>query len=314
MKKILGLDLGTNSIGWAVLNEEPINDNKSQLTGIDCAGSRIIPMDAAVLGDFDRGNSISQTAERTRLRGNRRLIERSHLRRARLNRVLMEMKWLPEHYSKCLDRYGNFINDQEPRIAWKPDTNGRYEFMFMESFREMLSEFESSHSELIKNGLKVPHDWTVYYLRKKALTRPISKYELAWILHNFNQKRGYSQLREDNDLIDKSGKKIEYYSLRVSDVIAEPDEKNSKGQHWYTIVLDNGWSFRRTFNLEPDWKGKIKDFIVTTSIDKKGNAEVDKEGNVKRSFRSPDENDWTLIKKKTEADIENSHMTVGEFI
>lgn len=43
MKKILGLDLGTNSIGWAVVKEEAIL-GKSCLTGIDSAGARIIPM------------------------------------------------------------------------------------------------------------------------------------------------------------------------------------------------------------------------------------------------------------------------------
>ena len=52
MKKILGLDLGTNSIGWAVLNAADDNSLKY----IEAAGSRIIPMDAAILGDFDRGN------------------------------------------------------------------------------------------------------------------------------------------------------------------------------------------------------------------------------------------------------------------
>ena len=48
MKKILGLDLGTNSIGWAVVNEESI-DEKSQITGIEAAGSRIIPMTADLM-------------------------------------------------------------------------------------------------------------------------------------------------------------------------------------------------------------------------------------------------------------------------
>ena len=54
MKKILGLDLGTNSIGWAVLNAADDNSLKY----IEAAGSRIIPMDAAILGDFDRGNQF----------------------------------------------------------------------------------------------------------------------------------------------------------------------------------------------------------------------------------------------------------------
>ena len=55
MKHILGLDLGTNSIGWAVINAiKEENTQKEQLIGINTAGSRIIPMDAAQLGDFNR--------------------------------------------------------------------------------------------------------------------------------------------------------------------------------------------------------------------------------------------------------------------
>ena len=313
MKKILGLDLGTNSIGWAVVNEAQIDDNTTCLTGIDCTGSRIIPMDAKVLGDFDKGNSISQTAERTRLRSSRRLIERSHLRRARLLRVLMEMNWLPPHYAQCLDRYGNFIDNQEPKIAWAKGQDGRYEFLFADSFIEMLQEFKSHNTELALNNLKVPYDWTIYYLRKKALTSPVTKYELVWILLNFNQKRGYFQLRDENGEDDNTGKTVEYFSLRISDIIADTEEKSTKGS-WYTIVLENGWSFRRTFDQQPDWIGKTKDFIVTTEIDKNGLPVKDKDGNIKRSFRTPKEEDWTLVKKKTEADIEHSQKTVGEFI
>ena len=56
MKRILGLDLGTNSIGWAVVKAEQNESDDLQLVGIEAAGSRIIPMDAATLSDFDRGN------------------------------------------------------------------------------------------------------------------------------------------------------------------------------------------------------------------------------------------------------------------
>ena len=63
MKKILGLDLGTNSIGWALVEKgENINEKTDKILGM---GSRIIPMDQAQMGEFDKGNSVSQTAERT---------------------------------------------------------------------------------------------------------------------------------------------------------------------------------------------------------------------------------------------------------
>lgn len=114
MKKILGLDLGTNSIGWAVINSLVDDEGKEKLTSISSCGSRIIPMDAATLGDFDKGNAKSSVAERTRLRGIRRLLERSLLRRERLHRVLSVMGFLPEHYASQLDRYGNSYRKQNP--------------------------------------------------------------------------------------------------------------------------------------------------------------------------------------------------------
>ena len=76
MKNILGLDLGTNSIGWALIDNESHRIIKS--------GSRIIPMDAATMGDYEKGNLKSAASERTSFRGMRRLYERAKLRRERL--------------------------------------------------------------------------------------------------------------------------------------------------------------------------------------------------------------------------------------
>ena len=48
MKKILGLDLGTNSIGWAVVNEAESNDEKSSIVKL---GVRAIKFDTFVSSD-----------------------------------------------------------------------------------------------------------------------------------------------------------------------------------------------------------------------------------------------------------------------
>tara|TARA_R110002033_G_C3748121_1_gene225868 strand:+ start:156 stop:467 length:312 start_codon:yes stop_codon:yes gene_type:complete len=99
MKTILGLDLGTNSIGWALI-EQDFEKKEGLIKGL---GSRIIPMSQDVLGKFDSGVSISQTAERTGYRGVRRLIQRNILRRERLHRVLNILDFLPEHYADSID-------------------------------------------------------------------------------------------------------------------------------------------------------------------------------------------------------------------
>ena len=321
MKKILGIDLGTNSIGWAVVNAEEANrENETSFLkpiGIDAAGSRIIPMDAAILGDFDKGNSVSQTKERTSFRGIRRLRERCLLRRERLHRVLKLLDFLPEHFAKELNRYGKFTTDSEPKIAWKKNAEGKFEFVFEGSFLEMIEDFRKNQPELVakknngKDNKKVPYDWTIYYLRKKALTHPITKEELAWILLNFNQKRGYYQLRGEDEE-EKSNKKVEFHALKV---VAVEDSGEKKGNEtWYNVHLENGWIYRRTSNIPLDWVGKIKEFIVTTDVNDDGTPKTDKDGNEKRSFRAPKEDDWTLLKKKTETEIYASHKTVGEFI
>ena len=193
-KKILGLDLGTNSIGWAVVNAEA-TDKGLQPISIANAGSRIIPMDAKEMGDFENGRSISQTRERTQARGTRRLYERRALRRERLNRVLNLMGFLPEHYAKHLNRHGQLNKGQEPKLAWCPDESGKMQFLFKSAFNEMIEELYTLHPEF-RNGQKmIPYDWTVYYLRKKALKQAIYKEVLAWLLMAFNQKRGYEKLR-----------------------------------------------------------------------------------------------------------------------
>ena len=312
MKKILGLDLGTNSIGWALVEQS----NNEKIGKVISAGSRILPMSQDILGKFDSGQSISQTAERTGFRGIRRLRERHLLRRERLHRVLNILGFLPEHYAKKIDfdkHLGQFLPETEPKLPYyfNIETN-KAEFIFKKSFAEMLSDFANHQPKLVDDGKKIPYDWTIYYLRKKALTKKIEKEELAWLLLNFNQKRGYYQLRGEEEE-ENSNKLIEFYSLRVTNVEATDDKKN-KDEIWYNVHLENGWIYRRTSKTPLDWTGKTKEFIVTTELNDDKTIKTDKEGKEKRSFRAPAEDDWTLLKKKTEYDIDQSHKTVGAYI
>ncbi|HJJ77741.1 MAG TPA: hypothetical protein O0X78_04655, partial [Methanocorpusculum sp.] len=275
MKKILGLDLGTNSIGWAVVTEEH-KDDSSFLTGIDAAGSRIIPMSADIMGDFEKGNSVSQTRDRTGYRGTRRLRERFLLRRERLHRVLKLMGFLPHHYSESLDEYGKFKKGLEPKIEWVKNDSGTHEFIFQSSFDAMIEDFIASYPDM--HNRKVPADWTLYYLRKKALTQKIEKEELAWILLNFNQKRGYYQLRGEEEEQDSS-KREEYMKLTVLDVTDTGDKKGKST--WYNVILSNGLIYKRASEHPLDWIGKEKEFIVTTQLEKDGSIKKDRDGEAK---------------------------------
>lgn len=322
MKKILGLDLGTNSIGWAVVNakEENRENETSYLkpVNISAAGSRIIPMSADILGNFDAGNSVSQTAERTGYRSKRRLLERYLLRRERLLRVLKLMNFLPEHYANQIDRYGKFINNSEPKLAWTKGIDGKFEFVFKDSFEEMLEDFAQHQPQLVADGKKVPYDWTIYYLRKKALTQRLTKEELAWVLLQFNQKRGYYQLRGEEEE-EKSNETIEIISAKILSV--ERKEKDKKYEkYWYEMPLDNGLTYRAAFyNDVSAWKDETKEFVLKTTILKDGSKKEE------LSFLpTPDEIErmdaqrkgkmYAKIKLRTEKNILDSNKTVGCYI
>ncbi len=310
MKKILGLDLGTNSIGWALI-EQDFENKKGSILGL---GSRIIPMSQDILNKFGSGQSHSATADRTKARSTRKLYQRDHLRRERLHRVLNILNFLPEHYKHEIDfefHKGQFINYAEPKIPYFKNQNGKYEFLFMNSFNEMVEEFKKAQPSLFytkNNGkqTKIPYDWTIYYLRKKALTHKITPQELAWVILNFNQKRGYYQLSEEEITVDEDKTK-EYIVLTVQEVVDSGEKIKTNGQTLYKVVFDNGWIYDKTITKPNDWLNKTKEFIVTTS--------TTKNGEIKRSYKAVNsEQDWIAIKKKTEQEISKSRKTVGEFI
>jgi len=86
MSRILGLDLGTNSIGWAL-----IDDAKNKILGI---GSRIFPMGVENLGEGE-GREMSKNAGRTGARGVRRQFFRRRLRKKVLLKALSDNNMCP---------------------------------------------------------------------------------------------------------------------------------------------------------------------------------------------------------------------------
>lgn len=302
MKRILGLDLGTNSIGWGVID---LDFDKKEGNIID-AGSRIIPMSQDVLGKFGSGQSHSQTADRTGYRGIRRLYQRDNLRRERLHRVLNLIGFLPEHYSNAIDfekRLGQFKKGQEPKINFKKSTGikPKYEFLFKNSFSEMAEEFKRA------NYLgPIPYDWTIYYLRKKALSQRIEKEELAWLLLNFNQKRGYYQQRGEEEETDPNKTKT-YEVLSVKDIIDTGETLKDKKTKLFKVIFTNGWEYDKPIAKTENWIDSTHEFIVTTT--------KTKNGDLKRTFKSVDsEIDWPAIKAKTEQNIDQSGLTIGAYI
>jgi len=398
MKKILGLDLGTNSIGWALVEI----DDVAKIVHLLGLGSRILSMDAGEISTFETGGKLPSTAAlRTKDRSIRKLNERFLLRRDRIHCVLNLMKALPEHYKVEIDfetekgfRNGKFKKGAEVKLAYTKDDVGKFHFMFMDSYSEMVEEFKTVHPNLFYRNMKrkgneskIPFDWTLYYLRKKAIEKEITKEELAWIILSFNQKRGYektigqdekiqkegelsetligkvksvikigfkdSQALFEIVLVDENNNEIYRYKeeslfqitciddLKEVEIISKYDEEGSintkntvniikeirnlkiedvkytdrkKAENTiFDVLLETGWIKEQQCKFLPKWKDTKRDFIIKTSYDIDGNR-ILKGSDKGRNINAPKDEDWTLMKLKTETTLSSfntKNKTVG---
>ncbi len=86
-KLILGLDLGTTSIGWALVKERIGLKKQSEIIKL---GVRVNPLSVDEVKDFSTGKAQSTNAERTLGRGARRNLDRFQLRRKNLIEILIK--------------------------------------------------------------------------------------------------------------------------------------------------------------------------------------------------------------------------------
>ncbi|MBQ3771788.1 MAG: type II CRISPR RNA-guided endonuclease Cas9, partial [Bacteroidaceae bacterium] len=117
MKKILGLDLGTNSIGWAVVNEAENADERSSIVKL---GVRVNPLTVDELTNFEKGKSITTNADRTLKRSMRRNLQRYKLRRERLIYILKTNGFISD--DTILSENGNRTTFETYRLRAKAAT------------------------------------------------------------------------------------------------------------------------------------------------------------------------------------------------
>jgi len=221
MKKILGLDLGTNSIGWAVVNEAEKTDEKSSIVRL---GVRVNPLTVDELSNFEKGKSITTNADRTLKRSMRRNLQRYKLRRENLIQILKDNGFICD--DTLLTENGNRTTFETYRLRAKAATA---EITLTEFARVLLMINK-------KRGYKSS--------RKAKSTEEgqlIDGMEIAKRLYDDNLTPGQLSL----DLL-KSGKKY-LPSFYRSDLQAEFDKIWNFQSQYYAFLTDG---------LKEELKGK----------------------------------------------------------
>ena len=131
MKKILGLDLGTTSIGWALVNEK---ENDKEKSSIERVGVRIIPLSTDEENDFQKGKSTTINSNRTGKRGARRNLHRYKLRRKALLEILLKHHIISKN-TLLTNEAGKGKN---PFLIWELRTKAAEKRIELEEFARVL--------------------------------------------------------------------------------------------------------------------------------------------------------------------------------
>lgn len=216
MSKIkLGLDVGTNSLGWAVLEK---TDKKYDFLKIKDEKGNLIPTKGSYI--FPKGvnaDENSKAAERRGFRSPRRRLERIIWRKIKTLRVLDEYKMCPPFEVGELSKWKNkktYPSENKEFIEWQ--RTGK------------------------KNGNKqVERLKQPYYLRHLAATKErmmdteFGRLQLGRAFYHLSQRRGYLSNSEDEQTKDL----LEQFKISIIQLL-ETHFQTIKFKEEFDVILD----------------------------------------------------------------------------
>ena len=225
MAKILGLDLGTTSIGWALVNEA---DNENESSSIIRLGVRVNPLSTDEQTNFEKGKPITTNADRTLKRSMRRNLQRYKLRRDNLVGLLKEQGWISD--KTILSEQGNNSTFETYRLRAK----SAREEISLEQFARVLLMLNK------KRGYKSSRK-----MNKNEAGHFVSSLDIARQLYDLNitpGQYGYGLLKDGKHYIP------EFYR---SDLKSELDKIWTYQYEYHHSVLT------QDFRSEIEGQGKV---------------------------------------------------------
>ncbi len=227
-KRILGLDLGVTSIGWALISEK---DKKNKIIGM---GSRIIPLSTDDKDEFSSGNKISKNQKRTQRRTQRKGYDRYQLRRASLTKELVKhdmfdptlFKLKPLELwglrAKCvtekvtLKELGRILYHLNQKRGYK---SNRMENDTEKKDTEYVTEVKNRYQEIKEQGITIGQKFYIElkkneYYRIKQQVFPREAYIEEFELICKQQQKHYPEIISD-EFINKMRDDIIYFQRNL---------------------------------------------------------------------------------------------------
>lgn len=227
-KKILGLDLGVTSVGWALIED---SDGKKEILGM---GSRIIPLSTDDNKEFSQGVAITKNQKRTTKRTQRKGYNRYQMRRKNLARVLAdnEMHDAELFNLEPLELWGLRSKAVTEKIELKEIGRVLYHLNQKRGYKssrsdanldkkdtEYVAQVKSRHDELKEQGLTIGQKFfdelkgnQYYRIRQQVFPREAYIEEFDLICKE--QQRHYPKVLS-NDFITRLKDEIIFYQRNL---------------------------------------------------------------------------------------------------
>jgi CRISPR-associated endonuclease Csn1 len=229
-KYILGLDLGSASLGWALIALDSADDPVSLIR----AGVRIFePGVDGTSMEIEQGKDQSKAVERRTARLHRRQLRRRAARQRDLFRLLQRHSLLPAPET----------------LSGSPE--------------------EQRHSILNELDQQLTHKWKaafppnrfaqlpLYYLRKKALDNPLEAHEIGRILFHLIQLRGFLSNRRESKQNPEQKKELGLVKTEIHSLEQEILEAGARtlgeffaGLNPHAQKVRRRWTSRKMFQDE----------------------------------------------------------------
>jgi CRISPR-associated endonuclease Csn1 len=201
-KYVLGLDLGSASLGWAMI----ALDDAGQPTSLLHTGVRIFePGVEGTSTDIQEGKDQSKAVDRRTARLHRRQLRRRAARQRELFHTLQEAGLLPvgESGAKATQLERQAILDELDKAFVKKFTSSFVGVADAAPFAQM----------------------PLYHLRKRALDHPLEPFELGRVLFHLIQRRGFKSNRKETkksakENEDQGAVKADIHSLELEMQVA----------------------------------------------------------------------------------------------
>jgi CRISPR-associated endonuclease Csn1 len=238
MSKILGLDLGTNSIGWAIRN--------TQLSGNQIEKVGVVTFNKGV--GTNKNGEFSYAAERTKKRSIRRLYQARKYRLWSTLEILIRFGYCPLSLEN-LNKW-RYYNKEEARLQ---NNGGRVYPVNDVAFGKWIKlDFDGDG----KPDFKSPYQLRRYLvINKLDFNDQINRHMLGRALYHIAQRRGFKSSRKNSndDKVDVENTDIDLQlsERKKNKVISELFEKYPEATtvgYLFACLEDDGYRIREDLN------------------------------------------------------------------